>query len=592
MREAVSVNFKALVDDAKSGKLQLPEFQRDWKWNRSQVLRLYDSIRKGYPISGFLTLDASDSIWLSPRLFEGIDIDPKPSVESYVLDGQQRITAGLILYYGLRGTGKSNYYLDLEALWKMAQAQDLDYDNKGDLEEFANNLDVEDNYIRARRVQDTDGLLDSHGLLWTPYLDDRNEFYRAETRYLEKYPDRVEFMRLLVEPYFQLGSGPLVPVTVLDSEMSVEVITRVFETTNTSGQRLTPVEIVTATLFSDGIHLRQEIEDFRTAKEYYSNIESTGELFLQAIALMSGKNPKKTTLPKTIDQNNYSSLKDSAASNLDRAGKFLSDRLGVGLHVNNALISYPAILPPLGIGISEIEKKYPGPGPDRTEWYEKMDRWYVGSVLTQRYTESQPATQMRDNRELQKWIREGDESIPEWLNNVRVGSLDTMSPNSAIGKLVASLISRQRPKDPLNKEDVGRKDADVTSLQSHHVFPKAFCEQHIPEWPENSKEHDLALNVMPLTRETNNRWDKMNPSEQIADVRNKGHVSEKELIERYSPFFIDAECLEIMKDPDKTIEKYRKFIKTRGKVVQEYIAQTWNFPLEPSEEPMEDAEDA
>ena len=353
------------------------------------------------------------------------------------------------------------------------------------MKEFANSLDEEDKYLRARpRSANPENLLDE-GLLWTPYLADPHEFSRAKERYLNHNPEKDKFMERLVGPYFKIGREPTVPVTELDSGMPLEAITRVFETLNTSGQRLTPVEIVVAVLFAQKIRLRQELDEYHELTDYYRNMESTGELFLQVIALLDDKNSKRATLPKTITSVNYTKFKNDSINCLERAGEFLSARFGAGLDMNDALVPYPAMLPPLGIALAEIEGNYTRPGPDRAHWQENLERWFVGSVLEQRYRESQPTTQKNDTEGLLEWIRKGDESMPDWLNEVRIRSLDHVSLTSAIGKLITCMISRESPKDPLNKEDVGGNGRAIASSQSHHIFPKAFCEEHIGDWSES-----------------------------------------------------------------------------------------------------------
>jgi hypothetical protein len=570
--KAIQQDFKSLVDDAHSGKLRLPEFQRDWKWTRPKVLKLYDSVRKDYPIGGFLTLESSDKLNLSPRMFEGID-EGQTKLESYVLDGQQRITAGLMLYYG---TGKSHYFLDLSALWNMATEKNLDYDDLDRLMEFATDLDDDDKYIKGRRASSNpENLLVTSDLLWTPFLTDDFKFSIAKERYLEKHPNdaaRSKFMERLVGQFFKIGDKPTVPVTVLDADMPVEAITRVFQTLNTSGQLLTPVEIVVAVLYAQGIRLRQELEELQILTDYYRNMETTGEIFLQTIALLDGKNPKKTTLPKTISRYNFRRLHNDAITNLERAGVFLSNRLGMGLDATNRLVPYDAMLVPLGIALAEIEQKYPQPSADKAQWHENLERWFVGSILEQRYTESQPATQLRDKEQLLDWIA-GDASEPVWMADVRIRSLERVTPTSAIGKLIACLISHRRPKDPLNKEDVGGTGTSVVSAQSHHIFPKGFCELHIPGW-SGSDTHNLALNVMPLTKETNKTWSKDDPANQISSVRNRW---EDETSQLYDPFFIDERCIEIMEKPHKTKDDFNLFVKERGRLIQEHIARRWGF---------------
>lgn len=573
--------FSSLVEDAYCGKLRLPEFQRGWKWTRAKVLRLFDSARKNYPIGGFLTLEASEKLSLSPRLFEGVAASDT-DIESYVLDGQQRITAGLALY---KGTGGSHYFLDLQAIWDLAEGANLDYDDRDSLREFADDLDEEDKYIKGRnRVSSPENLLED-GLLWTPFLTDEFEFSKAKERYLRHNPNREKFLERLIWPFFKIGSEPIVPVTVLDSDMPVEAITRVFETLNTSGQRLTPVEIVVAVLFAQGIYLRQELNEFHELTDYYQNMESTGELFLQAIALLDEKNSKRATLPKIITSVNYTKFRNDAIDCLERAGEFLSERFGAGLDMNSALVPYPAMLPPLGIALAAIERKYTRPGPEKAHWQEKLERWFVGSVLEQRYRESQPAMQKSDTEELLEWISKGDGSEPAWLNQVRIRSLDQVIPTSAIGKLITCMISRENPEDPWNKKLVGGKGENIASSQSHHIFPRAFCEQHIPDW-NNSDSPNLALNVMPLTKETNRRWNKMDPLNQVADVRNEWPTG---VIQLYRPFFIDDRCLEIMEKPGKTKADFYSFISERGKLVQQYMAEKWRFT--PDSEQIEDEEE-
>lgn len=565
--------FRSLVDDAYVGKLRLPEFQRGWKWNRQKVAKLFDSIRKNYPLGGFLTLEASDKLPMSHRLFEGLN-ESVEDMETYVLDGQQRITAGLSLYYG---TGGSHYFLDLCNLWDLAAEKNLDLDNEKSLRKFGDGLDYEDKYIKGRkRSGKPENLLSKH-LLWTLFLTNDSKFLDARERYLEHYPERKLLFDSLV-PLFRISSLPTVPVTVLDAGMSVGAITRVFETLNTSGQQLTPVEIVTAVLFRGDISLRREIEDFKDETLYYGNIETTGEILLQTIALMAGENPKKNKLPETITPIRFTKYKNAAVTQLDGAGEFLSERFGMGLDATNRLVSYDAMLPPLAIALSEVRSRYTQPS-DKEHWEHNLERWFVGSILKQRYTESQPATQKRDTSELLQWIEKGDGHKPEWLADVRYPSLagvEGITPTSARGKLIAFLISRQNPLDPYNKKPVGgpKESQAMVSAQSHHIFPRAFCEGHIPDWDRKSDKYDLALNIMPLTQSTNSAWSKMNPSDQVGHTRKEWG---DEAVALYRPFFIDDHCLEILERPSKKKEDFAEFIAVRSKLIEDYIAEEWDF---------------
>ena len=569
--KAEQASFRSLVNEAANGGLQLPEFQRRWKWNRSQVLSLYDSVRKGFPIGSFLQLEASDELNLSPRLFQGVSEPPKNKLKSYVLDGQQRITAGIALYHGL---GASHYFLDLGELWNEAQAVDLDFEDSSAVRTFAEELDEEEKYMKGRRRgASPETRLAAHEF-WTPYLADDTEFSIARDKYVALFSERAHFMDRLIGPYFKLGAEPVVPVTLLDSGMSLEAITRVFETLNTTGSRLTPVEIVVAVLYSKGINLREELRGFQESKTYYSNVDTAGERYLQTITLLDGQNPKQVTLPKTITKENYEKHSSDGMAALELAGKFLSEHFGAGLDKCNDYIPYPAQLPPLGIALSKIDRDWPDPSAMRADWLKKIERWFVGSVLVQRYTQSQPRIQMEDSHELERWLSEGDRAEPAWLSDVRVPRLDNMRPSSAIGKLIILLQSRQDPRDPLNDELVGGRSGDIADAELHHVFPQAFCTQHIPDWNSDA-DADVALNTMPVTRETNRLWSKMDPANQINDVRNRVGQGVDAL---YGKVFINARGLEVMQKSDKRQADYLEFIAARGREITSYIQKEWGFP--------------
>jgi uncharacterized protein with ParB-like and HNH nuclease domain len=105
-------SYLAIVRKAHDGRLKLPAFQRDWKWKPSQVMLLLDSLRQGFPIGSFLFLQANPLIDLSPREFKGSAPGAAMgAAEELVLDGQQRITAGLELFFG---SGSNHYFIDIK----------------------------------------------------------------------------------------------------------------------------------------------------------------------------------------------------------------------------------------------------------------------------------------------------------------------------------------------------------------------------------------------------------------------------------------------------------------------------------------------
>lgn len=88
-----------LFKDISAGKLRIPRFQRPFVWKPDDMLSLFDSIRRGYPIGTLL-------LWNTSERVHSLDtVGPLPIPKSgkspvtYVLDGQQRLST---LYCALR----------------------------------------------------------------------------------------------------------------------------------------------------------------------------------------------------------------------------------------------------------------------------------------------------------------------------------------------------------------------------------------------------------------------------------------------------------------------------------------------------------
>ena len=100
----------AVIDDVNRSYL-LPAIQRPYVWSATQVVALFDSLLKGYPISSFMFWAVDDETKAEVRCYKFIEnyhpdrMNERTTGEGQkvvlVLDGQQRLTSLLI---GLRGT--------------------------------------------------------------------------------------------------------------------------------------------------------------------------------------------------------------------------------------------------------------------------------------------------------------------------------------------------------------------------------------------------------------------------------------------------------------------------------------------------------
>ena len=100
----------AVVDDVNRSYL-LPAIQRPFVWSSSQVIALFDSLLKGYPISSFMFWAVDEATRAEVRCHRFLEnyhpekmnepTNPVGQQVVLVLDGQQRLTS---LVLGLRGT--------------------------------------------------------------------------------------------------------------------------------------------------------------------------------------------------------------------------------------------------------------------------------------------------------------------------------------------------------------------------------------------------------------------------------------------------------------------------------------------------------
>lgn len=82
-----TLKVRQLVEDYRSGRVVIPEFQREYVWRRSKAPHLVDSLYRGFPISSLLLWQSTDEARARRR-------DPRPvrsAVMNWLIDGQQRV---------------------------------------------------------------------------------------------------------------------------------------------------------------------------------------------------------------------------------------------------------------------------------------------------------------------------------------------------------------------------------------------------------------------------------------------------------------------------------------------------------------------
>jgi hypothetical protein len=82
-----TIKVRDLINEYRSGRIVIPEFQREYVWKAGKAPRLIDSLYRNFPISSLL-------LWQSPDKVTARRNDPRPThafTMSWLIDGQQRV---------------------------------------------------------------------------------------------------------------------------------------------------------------------------------------------------------------------------------------------------------------------------------------------------------------------------------------------------------------------------------------------------------------------------------------------------------------------------------------------------------------------
>src|SRR5665213_2703156 len=91
--DSPDINLADLLRLVADGKMQLPDFQREWKWDDPHISSLLASISLGYPVGVLMTLQTGDSATFAPQPISGVRIPTAYVPDELLLDGQQRATS-------------------------------------------------------------------------------------------------------------------------------------------------------------------------------------------------------------------------------------------------------------------------------------------------------------------------------------------------------------------------------------------------------------------------------------------------------------------------------------------------------------------
>ncbi|MEV6154299.1 DUF262 domain-containing protein [Nonomuraea sp. NPDC052129] len=81
-----------MIEAIARGELRIPKFQRAFSWAPGQMLDLFESLERGFPIGSFIVWETESQVECSNEIAGQMIADPEPGRPiSYLVDGHQRL---------------------------------------------------------------------------------------------------------------------------------------------------------------------------------------------------------------------------------------------------------------------------------------------------------------------------------------------------------------------------------------------------------------------------------------------------------------------------------------------------------------------
>lgn len=510
------LRIEQLVNRVKDGDIKLPKFQRPFVWKKPDILKLLDSIYRGYPIGSIL-------LWLtkqelaSENKIGNIDIifRPEDYPYNYLLDGQQRLSSlcGTLFYNGLNDNSEWNVVFDVDS------------------EEFLHpNGDEKLRYLPMNKLMET-----------TDFLAQCQKF-QADDVNKKRYIDNATKLLNSIKDY------KIASVTIGDMEL--DEVAPIFERINSSGRQLTIVDLMRAATWKGGFDLSDAIEEVKSACEDKNFELVQNEHILRNISACAGLGIHKESIDK---------LRDKTSDELKTAAEATKEayKLAVDFVTNELPLKSIKNLP-YGLQLTLLVEFFNINPRPTFQMKEELKRWFWKSSFGKYFGAANTGLITRSLDDIRKFASNQTDSL-------RVDSIisyegllkDTFRLNKASSTSFALMLAKNNPKSFLNGDNIDtyRALAYVNRLEFHHIFPKAFLKRN----GFSDMRINYHANICMLNLGDNREILDAKPSEYFKIMEdNLGEVFSDVLASNY----IDEEGLEAIKNDD-----YDRFVSARSRVI-------------------------
>ena len=576
-----------LIKIAENEKIFLPEFQREFVWEKSQIKLLIDSLFSNYTINSILSWEGTDE--LARRRVGGsineIQIPEQTNAKiNYLLDGQQR-TSSLMLVFtdkkvfkrkNTRKTEKINLYFDSEY-----EGEDPELRFIFDDEPIIDNGQeiILDSFS-------SEELIKKFGTRFISLKDVYKEandsnFIKESTEKFDKEM-ALSYVLKIKDLYAKILNRKVVNI---NQPGNLQSVLNIFERINTQNTKLNIFDIMVAKTYKK---IENEYFDLRTffrilnydgkiSSNYIENknnleiesvetniyLDEATQLFLVMEILKQKFKQKEILNLQTSDLIDNSKSIHKTYWNVIR---FMENKFKIK---KEELKSYRPILKFLTIYIAK--------NPDLSiEQEELLNKWFWNTLLYNRYPGAQNERVERDYKVIQE--KELSNAL-DIFKNERTRHFNKKyfdayyKSRSQLFESISLLFINNNAKDFYNGIIALKKTNSDDKLNEHHIFPtnskigKKIIED--TKGTDNEEILDNIANIAFITNRTNNK--KINnkePSEYILEFEEEYKESgiEKQFYNIMESQFISKEMIQDLKE-----DKFWDFIEKRTNLIKEKI---------------------
>ena len=353
-----TIFLEDLLNEIADGEYKIPRIKREFVWESSQIVELFDSILKGYPIGSLLfwkTKGYETKDEIGPYTIKKVD---RSSDVKYVLDGFQRIST----LFGV-----------------LMNPQNFDQDNKNDtpLNKFTILFDPQVNAFSSIKKN-----ANIFSIPLYIIYDNRElfnfirELDKEDITEIDKniYIDRIRNLHDILHKY----KLPYVEIKGGDIKSAMEIFSRV----NSTGTEISEDSMLSALTYNKetGFLLSDSITEFLNKLNIYNFEDLKRDTILNCISNHVNNIPCKiyfdVKIEELINKPNLELFTNDAYENITKAVKFLYTKLFV---IDIRLLPQPSQL----IFISEYFRLNPKPTHDEEE---ALENWFWITTYSNYFT--------------------------------------------------------------------------------------------------------------------------------------------------------------------------------------------------------------